>query len=192
VDPRPTSEITALLTRWQNGDRTALDALVPLIYGELRLTARRYLRHERSDHTLQSTALVHEAFVRMLGQDLPHLQNRSHFFAIAATLMRQILVDHARAHSAAKRGGNTFKLDLTEALSVPQAKGLDLMALDDALNTLAELDPQQSRIVELRYFTGLSIEDTAEVLGISPATVKRDWATARVWLQREMNPKKQA
>lgn len=187
MDSGSPSPVTELLARWQSGDRTALDALIPLVYEELRLTARRYLQRERSDHTLQSTALVHEAFVRLVRQDLPPLQNRAHFFALAATLMRQILVDHARSHRAAKRGGNAFKLELTEALSVPEVKNIDMIALDDALKSLSALDPQQSRIVELRYFTGLSIEDTAEVLSISPATVKRDWTTARLWLQREMD-----
>jgi RNA polymerase sigma factor (TIGR02999 family) len=181
------NQITDLLSRWQGGDHAALDAVIPLVYEELRLTARRYLRHERSDHTLQSTALVHEAFVRLIGQNLPQFQNRAHFFAVAATLMRQILVDHARSHRSAKRGGEVFKLDISAALSVSGSTSIDLIALDEALKALAQLDPQQSRIVELRYFTGLSIENTAEVLGVSTSTVKRDWTTARLWLQREMN-----
>ena len=184
---RSTSVVTELLGRWQAGEEQALDALIPLVYEELRRTARAYLRQERSDHTLQGTALVHEAFVRLVGQDLPEFQNRKHFFAVAATLMRQILVDYARTHAAEKRGGTATELSLDECLPLDASRSRDLLALDDALNGLARLDPRQSRIVELRYFTGLSIEETAEVLGISPATVKRDWTTARAWLQREMN-----
>jgi RNA polymerase sigma factor (TIGR02999 family) len=183
----PTNPVTELLGRWQAGDAHALEALMPLVYEELRRLARRYLRQERPEHTLQSTALVHEAFMRLVGQDLPALHNRAHFYAVAATLMRQILVDHARSHAARKRGGATPVVPLELAGSPADPRGRDVLALDDALNGLAALDPRQSRIVELRYFTGLSIEETAEVLGISPATVKRDWITARAWLQREMN-----
>jgi RNA polymerase sigma factor (TIGR02999 family) len=187
VDPdAQTGRVTELLVRWQAGQEDALEALIPLVYEELRRTARRYLRQERPDHTLQSTALVHEAFVRLVGQDLPELQNRKHFFAVAATLMRQILVDHARTHAAEKRGGDAPALQLDGAALIYNVRSRDVLALDDALNSLAVLDARQSRIVELRYFTGLSIDETAEVLGISPATVKRDWTTARAWLQREM------
>jgi RNA polymerase sigma factor (TIGR02999 family) len=179
-------QVTELLVRWRKGDRHALDALIPLVYEELRHIAQHFLQREKPGHTLQSTALVHEAYVRMVGQNLPEWQSRAHFFGIAAQLMRQILVDHARARQAAKRGGDVFKISLDDSTALPEQRDLDLIALDDALKSLTELDPQQSRIVELRYFAGLTIEDTSEVLGISPATVKRDWATARAWLQREM------
>ncbi len=160
---------------------------MPLVYDELRKLARHYLRQERPDHTLQSTELVHEAFMRMVGQNPPEWQSRAHFYGVAARLMRQILVDHARRQRAGKRGGDSLKLTLSDGIAGPAAKGLDILALDDALNRLTELSQQQSQIVELRFFSGLSIEDTSEVLGISPATVKRHWTTARAWLFREMN-----
>ena len=160
---------------------------MPLVYEELRRLAHHYLQRERSDHTLQSTALVHEAYLRLAGQNAPQWQNRAHFFGIAARVMRQILVEYARAHSAVKRGGpNACKITLDESLEVPGKADIDVIALDGALDRLAELDSQQSRIVELRFFAGLTIEDTAEVLGISPATVKRDWTSARAWLHREI------
>lgn len=181
------SDITDLLARWRSGERDALDLLMPLVYEELRAVARHYLRLERPDHTLQSTALVHEAFVRLVGQKPPEWKDRKHFYGVAARLMRQILVDHARSHNAGKRGGDVLKLGLTEAIAGTKTKGLDILALDESLNRLAELHPQQSQIVELRFFSGLSIEDTSEVLGLSPATVKRHWTTARAWLFREMN-----
>jgi len=176
-----------LLVRWRGGDREALDALMPLVYAELRQLASHYLQGERPDHTLQSTALVHEAYVRLAGQDPPQWQNRAHFFGVAAHLMRQILVDHARTHRAAKRGSGACKLTLESASDQPQPVDVDVVALDDALRTLAEMDPQQSRIVELKFFAGLSIEDTSEVLGVSVSTVKRDWITARAWLFRELD-----
>jgi len=161
---------------------------MPFVYDELRRLARHYLQQERGDHTLQSTALVHEAYIRLAGESAPHWQNRAHFFGIAARVMRQILVEHARAHNAAKRGGaGVCKLTLDAALDVEQRPDIDLIALDGALTRLSELDPQQSRIVELRFFTGLTIEDTSEVMGISPATVKRDWTSARAWLYREID-----
>jgi len=175
------------LVRWRSGDKAALDSLMPLVYTELRRIANRYLQGERSDHTLQSTALVHEAYVRMTGQALPQWQNRAHFFAVAAQLMRQILVDHARSHRASKRGGDVYKLALEDAEEQPKVLDFDIVALDDALKSLALMDEQQSRVVELKFFGGLSVEDTAEVLGISPSTVKRDWTTARAWLFRELN-----
>jgi RNA polymerase sigma factor (TIGR02999 family) len=184
-------QVTDLLTRWRAGDREALDVLIPLVYEELRRLARYYLRQERSDHTLQSTALVHEAYVRLAGQNPPEWQSRAHFFGVAARLMRQILVDHARANHAAKRGGNSLTLSLNEAVAGSKGKELDILALDDALNNLAQFNPQQSHIVELRFFSGLSIEDTSKVLGVSPATVKRNWTTARAWLFREMNRSEQ-
>ena len=160
---------------------------MPLVYSELRRLAKAYLRRERSDHTLQSTALVNEAFLRLVNQRNVQWKSRAHFFGIAAQLIRRILVDHARAHQADKRGAGAFKLSLDEAIGVPEKRDLDLVALDDALQRLTELDPQQSRIVELRFFAGLSIEETAEVLGISTATVKREWSTARAWLYRDLS-----
>jgi RNA polymerase sigma factor (TIGR02999 family) len=186
------NQVTLLLSRWRAGDREALDALMPLVYEELRRLARHYLQLERPDHTLQSTALVHEAYVRLLGQNPPEWKGRAHFFGVAAKLMRQILVDHARTRHAAKRGGNSLKLTLTDGLLGRKGKDLDLLALDDALNNLAKLSPQQSDIVELRFFSGLTIEDTSEVLGVSPATVKRNWTTARAWLFRELKQSEQA
>jgi len=160
---------------------------MPLVYEELRKLARHYLRQERPGHTLQSTELVHEAFMRLVGQNPPEWQSRAHFYGVAARLMRQILVDHARKHRAGKRGGDSLKLTLSEGLLGVKGKGLDILALDEALNELAKLSVQQSQIVELRFFSGLSIEDTSEVLGVSPATVKRSWTAARAWLFREMN-----
>jgi RNA polymerase sigma-70 factor, ECF subfamily len=179
--------VTDLLVRWREGDRQALDSLMPLVYVELRRLANHYLQRERSDHTLQSTALVHEAFLRLAGQNPPQWQNRAHFFGIAARIMRQILVEYARAHNAEKRGGvNSCKLTLDDAIYLPKQVDVDLIALDNALNRLNDLDSQQSRIVELRFFAGLTIEDTSEVMGISAATVKRDWTSARAWLHREI------
>jgi RNA polymerase sigma factor (TIGR02999 family) len=179
--------VTELLVRWRSGDGDALQALMPLVYDEMRRLAHRYLRRERPGHTLQSTALVHEAFVRLTGNAPPQWEDRAHFFGIAAHLMRQILVEYARSRNAGKRGGAAIKLAI-DSVDVPgQIPGLDIVALDDALKDLARIDPQQSRVVELRFFSGLSIEDTAEVLGISESTVKRDWNTARVWLFRELD-----
>ena len=163
---------------------------MPLVYSELRQLAQHYLRKERNDHTLQSTALVHEAYLRLAGQSAPQWQNRAHFFGIAAHLMRQILVEHARGRGAAKRGGGATKITLDESLGMSMATAqqneVDVIVLDKALDALTELDEQQGRIVELRFFGGLTIEDTSEVLGISPATVKREWVTARAWLFRAM------
>jgi len=178
--------VSELLVRWKHGEQEALQALLPLVYDELRRLAHHHLQAERAGHTLQSTALVHEAYLRLVDQEPLRLDNRAHFFAVASHLMRQILVDYARKHHAAKRGGNGLTLTLDEAIAVPKKRELDLEALDDALNRLALLDPQQSRIVELRFFGGLKIDETSQVLGISPATVKRHWATARVWLHHEM------
>jgi RNA polymerase sigma factor (TIGR02999 family) len=180
------SPVTNLLVRWRHGDAQALEALIPLVYTELRALAHHYLRQERSNHTLQSTALVHEAYVRLVGQQPPALQNRSHFFGVAARLMREILVEHARSRQAAKRGGGADLLAIDEAADVAHSISVDVLRLDDALRQLARIDERQSRIVELRFFTGLSIEETAEVLGISPATVSREWMTARAWLYREL------
>jgi RNA polymerase sigma factor (TIGR02999 family) len=159
---------------------------MPLVYRELRQLAHHYLRKERSDHTLQSTALVHEAYMRLAGQSPPQWQNRAHFFGIAAHLMRQILVEHARGRATAKRGGGATMLALDESLSSAAQNDIDIIVLDKALQQLTEMDAQQGRIVELRFFAGLTIEDTSEVLGISPATVKREWVTARAWLFRAM------
>lgn len=183
----PSEQVTTLLVRWRGGDKSALDQLMPLVYTELRRLAHHYLRQERPDHTLQSTALVHEAYARLTHQNLPEWQNRAHFFGVAAQLMRQILVDYARSHRASKRGGDVYKLALDDAAEQPQDVDLDIIALDEALKSLASLDSQQSKVVELKFFGGLSIEDTAEVLGISPSTVKRDWVTARAWLYRELD-----
>lgn len=179
--------VTQMLADWRKGDRSALDKLMPMVYQELRRLASSYLRRERPDHTLQPTALVHEAYFRLVDQRNVSWQNRAHFFGIAAQMMRRILVDHARSHLYAKRGGGAQKLALDEAIAVPgQEPEVDIAALDEALNNLQAIDPRQSRIVELRYFGGLSIEATAEVLKISPATVKREWNIARTWLHREI------
>jgi RNA polymerase sigma factor (TIGR02999 family) len=177
-------EITHLLVNWSNGDQQALERLTPLVYAELRRLAARHLRRERSGHTLQSTALVHEAYLRLVDQRSVRWQNRAHFFGIAAQMIRRILVDYARGRHTAKRGADACKLSLDEAIGTPAQRDLNLVALDDALQNLAALDPQQSRIVELKFFGGLSIEEIAEVLAISPATVKRDWAVAKAWLYR--------
>lgn len=188
-----TRQVTELLAKWGDGDRAALDALTPLIYNELRKLARAHLRRERFDHTLEGTALAHEAYLRMVDQRGIEWRSRSHFFAIAAELIRRILVDHARARAAAKRGGSDVKLSLDEGLvasdvDLPGGSGkdVDLIALDNALQLLAQTDGQQSRIVELRFFGGLTIEETAGVLNVSPATVKRDWVMAKAFLKREM------
>jgi len=187
VGQTSTNEITKLLHGWQGGDGAALDALVPVVYKELRRLAHYELRKERPDHTLQSTALVHEAYFRLVGRDLPQWEGRTHFFAIAAQLMRQILVDYARRRRASKRGSGVCMLTLDDAMAMPQGKDVDVVAVDDALNTLAEVDPRQSRVVELRFFAGLSLEETSEVMGIATATVQRDWTAARAWLHREIS-----
>ena len=180
-------ELTQLLIDWNNGDQSAFDRLMPLIDEELRRLAHRYMSREREGHTLQTTALVNEAFVRLVNRKNVNWQNRAHFFGIAAQLMRTILVDHARSHACVKRGGGAFKLELDDALVVSQEKASEVIALDDALKELAHLDPQQSRIVELRFFGGLTVEETAEVLHLSPATIKREWSTAKAWLFHELS-----
>lgn len=185
--PVQPAEVTELLRRWSRGDVAARESLVPLVYDELRRLARYYLASQRSDHTMQSTAIVHEAYLRLAGRDNVHWENRGHFFAVAAQLMRRILVDHARKRNAAKRGGAQVTLLVDEAVEPSSQRELDLVALDDALKALAELDARQSRIVELRFFGGLSIEDTSRLLEISPATVKREWSTARAWLYAEIS-----
>jgi RNA polymerase sigma factor (TIGR02999 family) len=179
--------VTQLLVDWGNGDRQALEKLTPLVYQELKRLAARYLRRERREHTLQSTALVHEAWLRLIDQNHVHWQNRAQFFGIAAEMIRRILIDHARNRQAAKRGDGAIKLSLDEALGAPDRRDFDLVALDDALKDLAKLDPKQGQLVELRFFAGLSIEESAEVLGVSPATVKREWAVAKAWLYRELS-----
>ena len=186
MNPLSSKGVTEILATLRTGDQEALKSLIPLVYDELRRLARYHLNRERPDHTLQSTALVNEAYMRLAGQDLK-IQNRAHFFAVASQLMRQILVDYARRHRAGKRGAGACMLTLDEQVVFPQTRSVDVLALDEALNALAKLDQQQSRIVELRFFGGLSIDETSAVLGISPATVKRDWATARVWLHREIS-----
>jgi RNA polymerase sigma factor (TIGR02999 family) len=168
------------------GDRDALDRLLPLVYGELRRLARHYLRSERPDHTLQSTALVHEAFLRLIGQKNVRWRSRAHFFGIASQMMRRILVDHARRRAAAKRDAVVCRLSVAEGVVPVEDRAPDILSLDRALKALAALDPQQSRIVELRYFGGLTVDETAEVTGVSPSTIKREWATARLWLRHEM------
>lgn len=179
-------QVTQLLKQWQEGSNEALEALMPLVYKELKRLAGSYLRRERSDHTLQSAALVNEAYLRLVDQNQTRWQNKAHFYGIAAQMMRRILADHARGHNAAKRGSGLPELELDEAVAQAKGRSVDLLGLEEALQKLEKLDPQQGRIVELRFFSGLSIEDTANVLAISPATVKRDWAAARAWLFREM------
>ena len=181
-----THELTQLLVDWSNGDTAALEKLLPLIDQELRRLAHRYMSRERAGHTLQTTALVNEAFVRLVNRTNVNWQNRAHFFGIAASLMRTILVDHARSHACAKRGGGAFNLELDETMIVSKQKASEVLALDDALNELARLDPQQSRVVELRFFGSLTVEETAEVLHVSPATIKREWSTAKAWLYHEL------
>jgi RNA polymerase sigma factor (TIGR02999 family) len=171
---------------WSRGNRQALDDLTPLVYDELRQMAKRHLQHERAEHTIQSTALVHEAYLKMVDQKRVALNDREHFFAVASRVMRQVLVSHARARGAAKRGAGQTLLAFDDSIAVPEWRDVDLIALDDALETLSRMDPQQGRIVEMRFFSGLSIESTATVLGISPATVKRDWNVARAWLHHEL------
>ena len=180
------SDITQLLVDSSAGDRAAMDQLMPLVYEELRHLAKSHLQRERPGHTLQSTALVHEAYLRLIDQKQVHWKNRAHFFALASQMIRRILVDHARAHKAGKRGAGVQNLSLDEALGVPGTPDVDVLALDDALTGLAKLDPQQSRIVELRFLAGQSIDETAEIIGLSPATVNREWSAARAWLFREI------
>jgi RNA polymerase sigma factor (TIGR02999 family) len=182
----PYEGVTDLLQAWGGGDKTALDQLVPIVYEELHRQAQRYLQRENPGHTLQTTALVHEAYLRLVDQRQAQWQNRAQFFGVAAQLMRRILVDYARRHQAAKRGGSAIQVPFEEGSVAAAESDVDVVALDDALTRLAVLDPQQARVVELRYFTGLGIEETAEALGISPATVKREWAMARAWLKREL------
>ena len=177
--------VSELLVRWKAGDQEALEALVPLVYKELRDIARHHLQRERPGHTLQSAALVHEAYLRLIDQRPFDTENRAHFLAVASRLMRQILVDYARTHGAAKRGADRM-VELDTSVVLPQVRSTDLVALDDALNALAKLDEQQGRIVEMRFFGGLATDEIAAVLGISASTVKRDWNVAKAWLNRQM------
>jgi RNA polymerase sigma factor (TIGR02999 family) len=178
--------LTALLGDWSRGDRTALSQLLPLVYDELRRVARRQLRRERADHTLQPTALVHETFLRLVDQRNVDYEDRAHFFGVAAQVMRRILVDHARRHNAAKRGDGVRNVSLDEAEDAEAPNELPILALDDALSRLEQVDADLARIVELRAFGGLTIEDAAHVLSVSPSTAKRDWRLAKAWLQREL------
>ncbi|HEX4964809.1 MAG TPA: sigma-70 family RNA polymerase sigma factor [Thermoanaerobaculia bacterium] len=180
-------DVTQLLLEWRNGNERALDRLMPLVYDELRRLAASYMRRERPDHTLQPTALLNEAYLRLVDQTRIAWQGRAHFFGIAAQMMRRILLDHARQLKAAKRGSGGSKLPLEAAMEEPQRQNVDIVALDEALTRLEELDPRQSRIVELRFFAGLEVNEVAEVLGISRATVNREWAVARTWLFREIS-----
>ena len=187
MEPGPPSEFTQLLQAWRCGDRGALDALLPHVYKELRRQAHFQLQKERPGHTLQSAALVNEAYLRLAGLNPPQWESRTHFFAIAAQLMRQILVDYARRHRAAKRAGSVYKLTLSDVRIAPKSRDVDVVALDDALNALAKIDPRQSRVVELRFFAGLSLAEISEAMEIAPATVQRDWTAARAWLHREIS-----
>lgn len=184
--PSSSHDVTELLRAWCNGDGQALEKLTPLVYDELRRLARRYLRRERADHTLQATALVNEAYLQLIGQQQMDWQSRAHFIGVAATLMRHILVDHARAHARAKRGGGKQALPLDEAIGVPDKPAPDVIALDDALRDLAKRDQRKSRIIELRYFGGLSLEEIAEVTNLSVATIRREMRLAEAWLGRQI------
>ena len=189
MGPASSKQVNEILLQWGHGDRKALEALLPLVYSELRRLAHHHLRQQRPNHTLQTTALVHEAYLRLAKESSLHVHNHAHFLGVAAQLMRWILVDYERNRRAARRGAGVTRLALDPSIAAPHSPGqeVDLLALDEALDQLAKLDEQQSQIIELRYFGGLSIEDTSEFLGISPATVKRGWASARAWLLREMS-----
>lgn len=179
-------EVTQLLINWGEGDKSAFDELVPLVRAELRRLARNYMAREKPGHTLQTSALINEAYIRLVNQQNVAWQNRAHFFAVAAQVMRHILIDHARSHYYAKRGGGAQKVPLDEAAAMTDRRAEELVALDEALNALATLDSRKSRIIELRFFGGLTIDETAEAMKISPITVTREWRTARAWLRREI------
>jgi RNA polymerase sigma factor (TIGR02999 family) len=187
AQPDPPSGVTELLRRWNLGDRGAMDRLMPIVYDELRRLAAGYLKGERRDHTLQPTALVHEAYLRLVRQDRVEWQNRAHFFGIAARMMRRVLVDHARRRQAGKRDAGGFRLTLQVGDALEVSRDPELLELDEALVRLERLDVDQARVVELRFFGGLTVEETATVLGISTATVKREWRTARAFLRQEMD-----
>ena len=180
----PPKQVTQLLAAWGRGDETARDELMPLVYEELRRLAHKYIRRERPGHTLQTSALLNEAYLRLVDQKDIQWQDRAHFFGIAARLMRQVLVDYARKRGYAKRGGDARRVSLDDAMIVTQERAAEVVALDDALRSLAKIDPRQSQVVELRFFGGLSIDETAKVLAVSPGTVMRDWTLAKAWLRR--------
>jgi RNA polymerase sigma factor (TIGR02999 family) len=185
--PSPTKEVTELLLDWGSGDRSAFDKLMSLVYDELRRLAHQYMKRERGGHTLQTTALVNEAYLRLIDQTQVRWQNRAHFFGISARLMRHILVEHARSHARLKRGGGALRVSLDEAAVVSEGRAAEILALDEALASLEAVDPRRCQVVELRYFSGLNNEETAEALGISPNTVVRDWNMAKAWLRREIS-----
>jgi RNA polymerase sigma factor (TIGR02999 family) len=180
-------DVTALLLDWGKGNHEALNRLTPLVYDELRQLASRALGRERGDHTLQSTALVHEVYLKLIDQERAQWNDRGHFFAVSSKLIRRILVSHARARNSSKRGGGQTRLLFDDGIALPSHRDVELTALDDAIESLTQFDPQQGRIVELRFFGGLSIEETARILGVSPATIKRDWNVAKAWLYRELS-----
>lgn len=180
------TQITELLVNWANGDQSALDTLMPVVYAELHRLAHHYMKRERPGHTIQTSALVNEAYLKLIDQRKTRWQNRTQFFAISAQLMRRILVDHARSHGYVKRGGGARKVSLGEVADLSQIGANDVVTLDEGLALLAEIDPRQSQIVELRFFAGLTIKETAEVMDLSPATIKTEWRTARAWLYRYM------
>jgi RNA polymerase sigma factor (TIGR02999 family) len=180
--------VTQLLIEWRDGDETALDRLIPLVYDEMRRLARYYMRRERPGHTLQTAALINEAYIRLADHKGMRWQNRAHFYAVAAQAMRRVLVDHARSRQYTKRGGAASIVELDQAAIVAQEQAAEIVALDEALNDLAAIDPRQSKVVELRYFGGMSVEETAEVLGVSGVTVMRDWRAAKAWLLRAITP----
>lgn len=186
MDTSSQGDVTGLLVAWKNGSPEALDELIPIVYAELRKLARQQLRGERPDHSLQPTTLTHEAFLRLFGTRQVGWQNRAHFFAVASQLMRRVLVEHARKRQTVKRGGMPTRVTLDEADRSVEPVDVDVVALHEVLTELEEVDPRQSRIVELRYFGGLNIDETAEVLSVSPATVKRDWRVAKLWLRRAL------
>jgi RNA polymerase sigma factor (TIGR02999 family) len=182
----PSHDVTTLLLAWNNGDQEALDRLMPVVYNELRRMARRHMQSENPGHTLQATALVNDLYMQLIDQKRVNWKNRAHFFGVSAQIIRRLLVDHARARHRLKRGGGALKVEWNEEISPSPPIETTLLALDDALNQLSEIDPEKTRIIELRFFAGLSINEIAEVLKISPATVKRDWAFARAWLYRQL------
>jgi RNA polymerase sigma-70 factor, ECF subfamily len=186
ASPSP-HEVTQLLLDWSNGNQAALDKLMPLVDRELHRLAHQYMRRENPGHTLQTTALVNEAYLKLVDQKQVHWKNRAHFFALAAELMRRILVDRARRRQSAKRGGGAYKISLDEAMIVSPKRGADLIALDEVLNRLAAIDPRKSKVVELRFFGGLSVDETAEALGVSAVTVMREWRMAKAWLYNALN-----
>ncbi len=188
MDSPPPPDVTQLLIAWSNGDQAARDGLMSVVYEELHRLARRYMRRESPGHTLQTSALVNEAFLRLVDQRNVHWQNRAHFFGIAAQMMRRVLVDYARSRSYAKRGGGARASSLDEGLIVSEERSAEVVAVHEALDELAKFDPRKSQIVELRFFGGLSVDETAEVLGVSPGTVAHDWTMAKAWLRREISP----